>query len=89
LTPWAAPAASFIKRPISSKNRLLVWVILKRSGRCKLIVTDMTMAIPKERFKSAVGGQPDAPLPCHAPVSLQSYQALNQKPESQSKKKRP
>src|SRR5579859_7664757 len=27
LTPWAAPAASFIKRPISSKNRLLVWVI--------------------------------------------------------------
>src|SRR5882757_2598760 len=27
LTPWAAPAASFIRRPISSKNRLLVWVI--------------------------------------------------------------
>jgi len=24
---WAAPAASFISRPISSKNRLLVWVI--------------------------------------------------------------
>src|SRR5258708_6990603 len=27
LTPWAAPAASFIRRPISSKNRLLVWVM--------------------------------------------------------------
>jgi hypothetical protein len=32
LTPWAAPAASFIRRPISSKNRLLVWVIAKISG---------------------------------------------------------
>src|SRR5712675_2519954 len=31
LTPWAAPAASFIRRPISSKNRLLVWVISKIS----------------------------------------------------------
>src|SRR3954449_5087690 len=27
LTPCAAPAASFIRRPISSKNRLLVWVM--------------------------------------------------------------
>jgi hypothetical protein len=29
LTPWAAPAASFIKRPISSNNRLLVWVMAR------------------------------------------------------------
>src|SRR5207342_372998 len=26
-TPWATPAASFIRRAASSKNRLLVWVI--------------------------------------------------------------
>src|SRR5215204_1921259 len=26
-TPWATPAASFINRAASSKNRLLVWVI--------------------------------------------------------------
>jgi hypothetical protein len=32
LTPWAAPAASFIRRPISSKNRLLVWVIANFSA---------------------------------------------------------
>src|SRR4051812_1848817 len=28
-TPWAAPAASFIRRPDSSKKRVLVWVIAK------------------------------------------------------------
>src|SRR4051794_30893554 len=26
-TPWATPAASFINRAASAKNRLLVWVI--------------------------------------------------------------
>src|SRR4051812_32076943 len=35
LTPCAAPAASFIRRPISSKNRLLVWVIAKSPLRLR------------------------------------------------------
>jgi len=48
-----------------------------------LIVTDKTMAISRERFKGAIQGRRDAPLPCHARLSLQSYQALHQKPDSQ------
>src|SRR6516225_6474530 len=33
LTPWAAPAASFISRPISSKNRLVVCVMATSPAR--------------------------------------------------------
>src|SRR5438105_1846524 len=80
-------AADLVEKPIAGLGHL------KRSGRCKLIVTDMTMAIPRGRFKSKVQERDSrptrCPLPCHAPVSLQSYQALNQKPESQRKKNRP
>src|ERR1700744_2780758 len=48
LTPCAAPAASFIRRPISSKNRLLVWVIRGLPARnCYL-----TMAILGAAFKT-------------------------------------
>ena len=34
------------------------------------------MAIPGERFKGAVQGPHDVPLPCHIGLSLQSYRAL-------------
>src|ERR1700690_2204441 len=52
LTPWAAPAASFIRRPISSKNRLLVWVIWKISGRLRWVRYFLTMAILTAQFKA-------------------------------------
>src|SRR5213078_2843424 len=59
LTPWAAPAASFIRRPISSKNRLLVWVISKHSPLSwptarRTHGTQETMAILAPRFKPAM-----------------------------------
>jgi hypothetical protein len=43
----------------------------------------------KGKVKVAVQDQCDGRLPCHAPVSLQSYLAPNQKPESKQAKKRP
>src|SRR5882672_9425140 len=54
LTPWAAPAASFIRRPISSKNRLLVWVISGISERLRRGRYVKTMAIRAARFKAGV-----------------------------------
>jgi hypothetical protein len=61
LTPWAAPAASFIRRPISSKNRLLVWVIVEISGRLRRGrqrfgkgLVGQTMAIRTALFKAGV-----------------------------------
>src|SRR6266496_4802697 len=66
LTPWAAPAASFIRRPISSKNRLVVWVISKYSPLSWPMAhrthdTPETMAIPAPRFKPAM---PELSLSC-------------------------
>src|SRR4029079_10131172 len=49
-TPWATPAASFINLAISSKNRLLVWVISARLPPSDAV----TMAIPSVRRKSIV-----------------------------------
>jgi hypothetical protein len=54
-TPWATPAASFINRAASSKNRLLVWVI----GVSRLIWTVEPdngdgFAAPQERQQRAV-----------------------------------
>src|SRR2546429_8291651 len=56
LTPWAAPAASFIRRPISSKNRLLVWVISKISRSVAQWSASQTMAIRSALFKAGVVG---------------------------------
>src|SRR6185295_5926913 len=44
--------ADLVEKPIAGLGHLA------RSGRCELIVTDMTMAIPGERFKGAFQGRP-------------------------------
>src|SRR3954454_19137296 len=63
--PWAAPAASFIRRPSSSKNRLLVWVMLRtpRPATSKMMAD--RMAIRAAACKMGPS--------CHALVSLSSY----------------
>src|SRR4051812_9264003 len=72
LTPCAAPAASFIRRPISSKNRLLVWVMSRISTRFGI-----------RRAGALHNGDPDGgvqvracppvpPAPCQRGISLQS-----------------
>src|SRR6267142_2160677 len=72
LTPWAAPAASFIRRPISSKNRLLVWVISGISER--LQGADMSRQWRSGRRGSRpVLFPPCGKLPWNVQVSLQSY----------------
>jgi hypothetical protein len=55
LNPCAAPAASFISRPISSKNRLLVWVISLSPVGGKIATTpvEQRMAIWARQFKPA------------------------------------
>src|SRR5690349_19770340 len=77
LTPWAAPAASFIRRPISSKNRLVVWVIAKtlRFG-CPRGLTPKTMAMPAAQFKPALA------LSCSPFLAI----VLNAQPKEQNQR---
>src|SRR6202022_2702649 len=76
LTPCAAPAASFISRPISSKNRLVVWVIsgiLPARGEVRQWRSLRRGSSPLLATKRR--------LPCHVPVSLRSYRLPNQRTE--------
>ena len=76
--------ADLVEKPIAGLGHL------ERSGRCELIVTGKTMAIPEARFKGEVQGPSVTSVRLvMVRVSLQSYQALNQKPESQQQKETP
>src|SRR5713101_7296139 len=89
LTPWAAPAASFIRRPISSKNRLLVWVISISPVGCA-VVGKSDNGDP-ERAVQGRSCARKSQSACHGPVSLQSYRtsAPSKKPRNRNIKKRP
>src|SRR6266849_4096078 len=82
LTPWAAPAASFIRRPISSKNRLLVWVISISPVGCA-VVGKSNNGDP-ERAVQGRSCARKSQSACHVPVSLQSYRtsAPSKKPRN-------
>src|SRR5262249_43388406 len=80
LTPWAAPAASFIRRPISSKNRLVVWVIAKLSA---LLRGAKTMAMRALEFKPAMSV---VALSCSPFLAIVLSRA-NERPESEKRQR--
>src|SRR5258708_14779782 len=86
LTPWAAAAASFIRRPISSKNRLLVWVIAKNLRSAANCQRNHTMAIWTAQFKADDPPKALIALSCSGFLAIVS--TLRRQPESQQVKKR-
>src|SRR5258707_14806204 len=74
--------ADLVEKPIVGLGHL------ERSGRCTFSLTQYFRQ-DNGYGRGTVQGQWDGRLPCHAPVSLQSYLAPNQKPESKQAKERP